>query len=63
MIVFVEIIEITYSCRMSLVDDPAFTTPIQSGLLRSAIITEAVTNFLERFNVGSYKSYLMHLDD
>merc|ERR1712025_13247 len=36
--------------RMSLVDDPILTTPIKNGLLRSAIITEAITNFLDRFN-------------
>ena len=36
--------------RMSLVDDPVFTTPIKNGLLRSAIITEAITNFLTRFS-------------
>jgi len=36
--------------RMSLVDDPVLTTPIKNGLLRSAVITEAITNFLTRFS-------------
>merc|ERR1712123_114235 len=36
--------------RMSLVDDPVLTTPVKKGLLRSAIITEAITNFLARFS-------------
>merc|ERR1712123_484835 len=36
--------------RMSLVDAPVLTTPIKNGLLRSAIITEAITNFLTRFS-------------
>merc|ERR1719342_37150 len=35
--------------RMSLVDDPLLTTPIKNGLFRSAIITDAVTNFVDRF--------------
>merc|ERR1711892_732088 len=36
--------------RMSLVEDPVLTTPVKKGLLRSAIITEAITNFLARFS-------------
>merc|ERR1712106_1181579 len=36
--------------RMSLVDDQVLTTPIKNGLLRSAVITEAITNFLTRFS-------------
>jgi len=35
--------------RLSLVNEPKFTTPIKESLLESAILIEAITNFLQRF--------------